>query len=103
MLEHARDGVQMIQGRDREEIHTNRLLQLALAHLVQIVGEAATQVSREGRDRHPEVPWARAIATRHRIVHAYVLVDYDVVWDTIEQDFPPLVAALERALSSPAD
>jgi len=99
MLEHARDAVEMIQGRDRAELRTNRMLQLALVHLVQIVGEAATRVSRAGQAEHPEIAWGQAITTRHRMVHDYDRIDYDVVWDTIVEDFPPLVAALEQALS----
>ena len=99
MLEHAREAVEMISGRTRPELRTNRMLQLALVHLVQVVGEAATRVSRAGQTRYPEIPWGRAIGTRNRMVHDYDRILYDVVWDTIAVDFPPLVAALERALS----
>jgi uncharacterized protein with HEPN domain len=99
MLEHAREAVETIRGRARAELRTNRLLQHTLVHLVQIVGEAATRVSPEGQSRYPEIPWSLAIATRHRMVHGYDIIDYDVVWETIAGDFPPLVAALERALS----
>jgi uncharacterized protein with HEPN domain len=100
MLEHARDALEMVHGRERTELRTNRMLQLALVHLVQIVGEAAGRVSRAGQNQYPEVPWSKAISTRHRLVHDYDRIDYDVVWDTIVDDFPPLVAALERALAS---
>lgn len=100
MLEHAREAVDMARGRARLELETNRMLQLALVHLLLIVGEAATRVSPAGRLRHPDIPWSKAIATRHRVVHGYDQVNYDVVWDTITIDFPPLVAALERALSA---
>ena len=100
MLEHAREAVDMIRGRTRAELRTNRILQLALVHLVQVVGEAATPVSRAGQARYPEIPWAQAIGTRHRMVHDYDRIEYDVVWDTIAEDFPPLVAALERALAN---
>jgi uncharacterized protein with HEPN domain len=99
MLEHAREAVEMIRGRSRGEIRTNRMLQLALVHLVQVVGEAATRVSRAGQAAHPQIPWGKAIGARHRMVHDYDRIEYDVVWDTIADDFPPLVAALERALS----
>jgi uncharacterized protein with HEPN domain len=99
MLEHAREAVEMIRGRARTELPTNRMLQLALVQLVQVVGEAASRVSRAGQARHPEIPWGKAITTRHRMVHGYDRIDHDVVWDTIAEDFPPLVSALERALS----
>jgi uncharacterized protein with HEPN domain len=103
MLDHARDGVEIIAGRPRTEIHTNRLLQLALAHVILIVGEAATRVSPAGRARHPDIPWAKAIAARNFIAHGYDRIDYDVVWDTIANHFPGLVTGLERALASQAD
>jgi uncharacterized protein with HEPN domain len=89
----------MIRGRARSELETNRMLQLALVHLVQVVGEAANRVSRAGQTRYPEIPWTRAIGTRNRMVHGYDRIDHDVVWDTIAEDFPPLVAALEQALA----
>jgi uncharacterized protein with HEPN domain len=99
MLEHARDAVEMIRERTRSELDTSLLLQHALVHVIQVVGEAATRVSRAGQLAHPEIPWGEAIATRHRMVHGYDRIDYDVVWDTIIEDFPPLIAALERILT----
>lgn len=99
MLEHAREALDMVHGQARAELRTNRMLQLALVHLVQVVGEAAGRVSQAGQSRYPEIPWSMAISTRHRMVHDYDRIDYDVVWDTIVDDFPPLVAALERALA----
>ena len=103
MLEHAREAVEMTRGRARTELPTNRMLQLALVHLVQVVGEAASRVSRAGQARHPEIPSGKAITTRHRMVHGYDRIDHDVVWDTIAEDFPPLVAALEQALALERD
>lgn len=99
MLEHAREAVEIIRGRARTELPANRMLQLSLVYLVQVVGEAAGRVSRTGQAKHPEIPWGKAITTRHRLVHGYDRIDYDIVWDTIAEDFPPLVAALEQALA----
>jgi uncharacterized protein with HEPN domain len=99
MLEHAREAVEMIRGRTRAELQTNRMLQLALVHLVQTVGEAATRVSAAGRVRYSKVPWSQAISTRHRLVHGYDTIDHEVVWDTIADHFPALVVALERVLT----
>jgi uncharacterized protein with HEPN domain len=101
MLEHAREALEMIQGRERAEIRTNRMLQLSLNYLILSMGEAATRVSSAARARHPDVPFSKAVATRHFIAHGYDRIDYDVVWDTVASDFPPLVAALERVLREP--
>jgi uncharacterized protein with HEPN domain len=99
MLEHARESCALVSGRVRDELRSNRMLQLALTRLVEIVGEAAGRVSPETHARFPNVPWREAIATRHRITHGYDVVDYDILWDTVLDDFPPLVAALEQVLT----
>ncbi len=52
--------------------------------------------------KFPAVPWREAIATRHRITHGYDVVDYDILWDTVQDDLPPLVKALEGVLADPA-
>ncbi len=48
---------------DRDEI-----VQLALVHLVQIIGEAAARVSDELRVRYPEIPWPQIVGMRNRVV-----------------------------------
>jgi|MudIll2142460700_1097286.scaffolds.fasta_scaffold193798_2 uncharacterized protein with HEPN domain len=98
MLDHAREACELVVGRSRAEIHADRLLQLALTRLVEIVGEAAGRVSRETQARFAAVPWREAITTRHRITHGYDVVDYDILWDTVQSDFPPLISELEQAL-----
>jgi len=99
MLEHAKEALSLVSGRSREELHSHRMLQLALTRLVEIVGEAAGRVSPETQSRFPTVPWREAIATRHRITHGYDVVDYDILWDTVQDDLPPLVAGLEGVLA----
>ena len=106
MLDHAREACEMVQGRRREELDSDRMLELSLVRLVEIVGEAATRVSEEGQKRYPSIPWRQACAMRNRLVHGYDKVDLNVLWDTIQDDLPPLIAELERILSrqsSPED
>jgi len=98
MLDHAREAVSMVSGRSRRELDTDRMLQLALTRLVEIIGEAAKRVTPDGRARFPYIPWQDAITTRNRFIHGYDTIDYDVVWQIATQELPPLVAALERAI-----
>ncbi len=98
MLDAAREAIELARPRSRSESDDSRLLQLALARLIEIVGETASRVDPAVRERHPEVPWAAAVAMRNRIVHVYESVDVDIVWGTVETDLPDLVASLERIL-----
>jgi uncharacterized protein with HEPN domain len=57
-----------------------------------LVGEAATRIPDEVRATHPEIPWRLIIATRNRLVHAYLGIDNDTVWSIIQDGIPdPLV------------
>lgn len=99
MLDAARDALSFIGGHSRGDLDGDRMLVLAVVKCIEIVGEAASQVSAEGRAQHPTVPWRQAIGTRNRLIHAYYDVDLDIVWDTVTRNLPPLITQLERILA----
>lgn len=94
MLEHAREAIQLVEGRTRRDLDTDRVLSLAVVRLLEIVGEAAAQASPEARIRHPGIPWLEVISLRNRLIHGYDSVDLDIVWRIVESDLPALVHAL---------
>jgi uncharacterized protein with HEPN domain len=98
MLDHASEAVSMLRGKQRDDLTRDRMLQLALVRLVEIVGEAATRVSIEGQRHYASIPWQVVRGMRNRLVHGYDKIDLDVLWDTIEYDLPPLIAELHRIL-----
>ena len=71
MLDHAREAVAMLVGKERADLQGERMLELALVRLVEIVGEAAARVSSEGQARYPFIPWREVIGMRNRLVHGY--------------------------------
>lgn len=85
---------------DTSAYDQDETLRLALTHLVQTVGEAARRVSREFCDAHPQVPWQAVIGMRHKVVHDYMNVDEDILWDTVINELPPLAEELEKMLPS---
>jgi len=95
----AREAVALLATRQRPDIDSDRLLQLALERLAEIVGEAANRVSRETQARFSEVPWREVIGMRHRVSHGYDAVSHDTLWDTVVTDFPNLIQAVEGALA----
>ncbi|MEN6578053.1 MAG: DUF86 domain-containing protein [Phycisphaerales bacterium] len=98
MLDYALEAVAMVCGKGRDDLKRDRMLQLALVRVVEIIGEAAARVSEEGQQHHPSIPWQHARGMRNRLVHGYDKVDLDVLWDTLEYDLPPLIAELRRIL-----
>ena len=102
MLEHAREAVDLTQGKERADLTSDRMLELALTRLVEIVGEAARRVSRASQQKHPQIAWSPIIGLRNRLVHGYDAVDLDILWDIVQQDLPLLIAALETILDEEA-
>lgn len=98
MLDHAREAVAMVAGKGPVSLAEERMLELALIKLVEIIGEAAGRVSQAGQEKYAEIPWREVIGMRNRLVHGYDSVDRSVLWDTIELDLPPLIFQLEKIL-----
>jgi uncharacterized protein with HEPN domain len=98
MLDHAREAVAMIAGKDPDSLAKDRMLELALIKLVEIIGEAAGRVSQAGQEEYEKIPWREVIGMRNRLVHGYDSVDLAVLWDTVELDLPPLISQLEEIL-----
>jgi len=76
------------------------MLRLALTRAVEIVGEAAAQVSEAGRAELTSIPWPQIVGMRNRLVHAYFDIDPNLLWDTVELALPPLLDQLKQALGA---
>jgi len=100
MLDHAREALSLIRGKKRSDLDSERMLELSLIRLVEIIGEAAARVRTESKEKFPSIPWLQIVGMRNRLVHGYDAVDLDVLWDTIVDDLPPLITALEKILHS---
>lgn len=99
MLDAACEIRGIVAVKSRAEFDSDRVLRLALTHLIQTVGEAAGRVSPAFAEAHATVPWAVIVGMRHKLVHGYVEVDEDVVWQTAAQDVPRLIEMLEPLLT----
>ena len=63
-----------------------------------IIGESATQISDQVEDQYPHIPWHLMRAMRNRIAHVYFSVDNAMLWDTLQNDLPPLIPELEKLI-----
>lgn len=98
MLDNARKARSLLGDRNRAAYDADETLRLALAHVLQVIGEAARRVSDGFHDQHPDIPWKAIIGMRHKVVHDYMDVDADIVWDTVVRELPPLITQLERIM-----
>lgn len=98
MLDAASEAIAFASEAHREDLDRDRKLTLALVKDIEIIGEAAYQVSESTRKQLPEIPWADIVGMRHRLVHAYFDINLDILWNTVQQELPPLAGALQKAL-----
>ena len=103
MLLAARDAVEFAGGITFSEFENSRLHQNAILKAIEIVGEAASQVSARVREGQPDIPWGEIVGMRNRLVHVYFDVDISLVWRTVQLDLPALIAQLERIVPEESD
>ena len=95
MLLAARDALSFTEDLSFEDFVRDRRTQLSVLKSVEIVGEAAAQVSEDARRANPDIPWRQIVGMRNRLVHAYFDIDLPLVWDTVRHDLPDLIARLK--------
>lgn len=94
MLVEVRDARAFVQGLEKSDFLRDRLVGKAVAHCLQTIGEAASRLSAEFRMAHAEVSWEEIIGLRHRLVHGYRTVSYDIVWGVVVDELPGLEESL---------
>jgi len=72
-------AIRFTERRSREDLDRDQMLAFALLHAIQIVGEAASKISAEFRDQHPQIPRALISGMRHRLIHAYFDINHDIL------------------------
>lgn len=91
----ARRAVRFLEGMTWEAFEQSELHQNAVMRPLEIIGEAARRVSQDTRDAHPDIPWDQMIGMRNRLIHEYFRVNLTTVWETVQDDLPPLIALIE--------
>lgn len=72
----------------------------AVAYEFTTIGEAARVIPEEIQKHYPEVPWGKMAGIRNVLVHEYFRLDEEILWKAAQEDIPPLIAALERIITS---
>ena len=98
-LQDIREAIESIEkyaARGRKAFETDELIQTWMVHHLQILGEAASRLGDEVKEKHPDVPWKKITGMRNVLVHGYFDIDPDIVWTAVTTDVPELKAALEQ-------
>ncbi|MBP5640814.1 MAG: DUF86 domain-containing protein [Victivallales bacterium] len=98
IYEHSRRILMMLQDITEEQFYNSPTLVDAISFNFAILGEAASKISMEMRDSHPDIPWRTIIAMRNFLIHEYVKIIPRYLWETMQNDLVPLIKQLEAIL-----
>ncbi len=100
MLDALRRIEQYTRGVSFDQFRADSKTMDAVVRNLEVLGEAARQIPRDFAAEHPKVPWAKMVGLRNKVIHEYFGVDAEILWQTIQDDLPPLRAQIED-LSDP--
>ena len=100
MISFANNVESYCEGLDQVTFEKNGLNYDATVRNIELIGEAATHISAEVRELYPNFPWRQVIATRNQLIHGYLGIDNDILWDIITENIPQLITELNEIKSS---
>jgi uncharacterized protein with HEPN domain len=90
----AAEKIRIRTQRGRVRFDADEDLQIVLAHLVQVIGEAAARIGDDVVTANPQVPWRQIVGMRNRVVHDYFEIDLDILWVAVTRDVPLLAGQI---------
>jgi uncharacterized protein with HEPN domain len=100
MIGFSSNVLEFTDGMSLESFVDNRIVYDATLRNLELIGEAATHVPENIRNKHPAIPWRMIVATRNQLTHAYLGIDNDTLWSIIQDDVPELLPLLLELLDN---
>ncbi len=99
-LQHIKERIghimDFLQGKTFEEMKADIMCYHAVVYNIMIIGEAANLLTKDFREKHPDVPWRDIVDMRNVLVHGYFTTSAIFIWETYTKDLPPLLEQVEK-------
>lgn len=92
-----------ILGVEYDSFLNNQMLIDAVIRNLEIIGEAAKNVSNDVQGKYPDIPWRNMIGLRNILIHQYFGVDESIVWEVIKTDLPATRPNIMKAIHEEGD
>lgn len=98
ILDEAKYLMDRMEGLSKNAFLHDETLKRAFVRSIEIIGEAAKRVSVELKEKYPQLQWRAMAGMRDKLVHDYLGIDYDIVWDVVTNKLPRLRSNIEQIL-----
>ena len=99
---YIRDSIREIEkftkGISKDKFFKSSLIQSAVIRQIEIIGEAARNLTPDYKKKHSSIPWRDIVDMRNKLIHEYFGIDKQVVWNTITLDLPQLKTHIDNLL-----
>ena len=79
------DFIESYTNIEEDEFYRNEVLKLAVLKSLEIIGEAASQITKDIRTNYPDMDWDKMITARNYYVHEYFSVDWNWLWQSVKK------------------
>ncbi|MEK6845146.1 MAG: DUF86 domain-containing protein [Nanoarchaeota archaeon] len=101
-LRHILESIEKVESytknSSKEKFTQQIQLQDAVIRRLEIIGEAARNITSAFKNKHNSLPWNEMIRTRDKVIHGYFGIDLDIVWDILKKDLPQLKESILKIL-----
>ncbi|MBI4712922.1 MAG: DUF86 domain-containing protein [Planctomycetes bacterium] len=91
---------QFVRGMEFEELKRDDKTSSAVVRKLEIIGEAAKNVSETIKHKYPGIPWKEMARMRDKLIHFYFGIKYELLWETIKKDIPAIKPLIQQALKN---
>jgi uncharacterized protein with HEPN domain len=95
LKDNAEEAIGLLSGIAYEDFRDDRLLELSITRLLEVIGEAAHRLLDEQREKMHDIPWEQIIGLRNRLIHGYDSVDKKILWNIVHDDLPDFVRKIQ--------
>jgi uncharacterized protein with HEPN domain len=103
-LKHILDEINFVlvatSGKTLADLQDDGTLQRACSRSIEIIGEAAKNISTPLRKASPHIPWKQLAAMRDKLIHQYFSINWVIVWDVIENHLPTLQSDIDKLVTT---